>query len=80
MKVTLRSSDIVLVGSIALGGGSLVSGSDCVCENCRFGNVAFAVEEAGSSPEEVLLNVRDYHSKGHAHTQADTRSSVYEKK
>lgn len=51
VKVTLRSKDTVLEGILAAAGGSEVSGSDWVWENCRLGNVALLVSEEDSSPE-----------------------------
>lgn len=53
VKVTLRSRDIVLAGKTALVGGSLVSGSDWVWENCRFGNVDFMTVVVESSPKRL---------------------------
>lgn len=61
VKVTLRSREIVLDGKTVLGGGSLVSGSDCVWENCRFGNDDFAVADVDSSPKGVVTRFRIYY-------------------
>lgn len=51
VNVTLRSSDTALAGNTF--GGSLLSGSDCVWENCRFGNAVFMMVEVGSSPDRI---------------------------
>lgn len=51
VNVTLLSKDTVLEGILAAAGGSEVSGSDWVWENCRLGKAALLVSEEGSSPE-----------------------------
>lgn len=51
VNVTLRSRDTVLEGILAAAGGSEVSGSDWVWENCRLGRTALLVSEDDSSPE-----------------------------